>query len=979
MCHLLQRIAANREARRHAYQHHYNPQQYNTNCQAVPRVEVQAELMRGSQPPAVTTPQTPKPAIPFTASPEQKMGVTHTTNEGLVLSRGKNGELHATIPNDGNSIGIGYVRKNGAYSTGTSFTRIYDTQPGGKSQLESITQDGTYALKVEHHGAGRTTLIVDMDPSLAAMKVQVGDKVYLLRESDIRALDHKVKAAAEAAKPPQIKAATPPASTNGTVVPRLVGKAAESINANAPAIRESLVRAFKAVEDAAKQAAVVKLAEQRASRAKAPTPKDDAQSSTRIEPSPSDRKVATRNGESTSTESAKVAELPKPIESKAPSTQNKSTPPKVSAAAEPTAATSESTTPSAENKVGSETKAHVDTKQAEAAKTSDSPKAGTEKADPVTSAESAKPTENSASSAKSEPHYDPVERAMMRFEKMVDSYRYMVNHGEGDSNHAKARRSLAEKHGREAGMSPEQIQAVLDGNPPSSTPRSSGTKSGGNAPEAASKASSAKGTPSPASGSAASTTTLAPKLEPSTTAPAATPPPPTMATAVDMKARLAEGLKRFNENARMSEWAKNNQFKAMTYTAALSEAVTGAMKANYGPNDPHSPVPHLLSLLNADIQKGFEFTTKQGGLTASIAAEATRSASDTAIAFGAFELANSGAMVAASTRVGTALGGKAAASVAGRTLGFAGVAYHGYSTFSDGSFAQQNDVQLLGSTSSPVIMGAVMGAPLGPVGAGGGAVLGAGSEAVGVAVGYARLQGNIASDWKKREVREALRLAEQGFVLPDSSPMVQSRKRFEALPAEHQEVLTDVARLATLARLTKELSATDLSALGFKSEPTASATPEEKNAVGTHNWERMIQLTEGRAGYNPYRLWAGDYLDEVRRSHPWLATKFDQVHKDAKAHFVNVYNHAPHVTYEVTDAKVTARSELFSHIHSAVELIPADTKPTDALKRLQEQFPGIEAILQQENPRVHLINNLEEVSGKTGRYRKLLDLESLRE
>lgn len=451
-----------------------------------------------------------------------------------------------------------------------------------------------------------------------------------------------------------------------------------------------------------------------------------------------------------------------------------------------------------------------------------------------------------------------------------------------------------------------------------------------------------------------------------------------MKPAVDTNARLAEGLKNFRAEMKGSEWARNNPFKAVVYSASVSEAVFGAMKANYGPDDPHSPVPALLKLLNTDAEKGFRFTTEQGGMAASVAAEMVKSGGDTAIAFGAFAAADAALMRAASTKLGTALGGRAAASVAGRALGAAGVAYHGYSTFSDGSFAQQNDLQLAGSTSSPVVMGAIVGgATFGPPGAVGGAAIAAGSEVVGVAVGSARLQGRIETDWKKREVRESLRLAEQGFVLPDDSPMLKYRKPFESLPAEHQEVLTDVARMATLARLTKELPATDLSALGFKAEPAKTATPEEREAIGTHNWERMIQLTEGRAGYNPYRLWAGDYLDEVRRERPYLATRFNEAFKDAKQHYLDVYNRSPHVTFTLSDNKVNQQSELLLHFNDVTKSIPADASSTETLRRLQEGFPGIEAIMQRRETREALINNLEEFSGKTGRYRKLLDLGTL--
>jgi hypothetical protein len=207
--------------------------------------------------------------------------------------------------------------------------------------------------------------------------------------------------------------------------------------------------------------------------------------------------------------------------------------------------------------------------------------------------------------------------------------------------------------------------------------------------------------------------------------------------------------------------------------------------------------------------------------------------------------------------------------------------------------------------------------------------------------------------------------------------MLNVRKPFESLPSEHQEVLTDVARMATLARLTKEVVAKDLTALGFKTEPSTSATPEERNAIGTHNWERMIQLTEGRAGYNPYRLWAGDYLDEVKRSSPYLAKRFEETYRDAKQHYVSVYNRAPHVTYALTASKVTEQSELLLHLNDVVKSIPVETSASETLKRLKEGLPGIEVIMQQHNSRMMLINNLEGFSGNTGKYRKLLELSEL--
>ncbi len=931
-----------REARHSHHGHQDNSPRCTTSTQAVSPHAVKAEILRSSQhQPAPVTPQnTPASSIPFSASPEQELGVTHTTREGLVLSRGPNGELHATIANKENSLGIGYVRKNGAYSTETSFTRIYDSQPGVKSQLESIRQEGTYSLKVDHHGGGSTTLVVDMDRSLAAMKIQTGNNVYLLRESDIRELDQKTAEAAvkkqqPVMKEPEVKASSAPMKApevktslgSPSIIAALPGayaKVSEFVKGKEPVIRKSLADAFKAVEDAAKRAELAKLNEAKAAEPKAAIEVKAAETKPALESKATETKPAIES---------KPAETKPAIESK-PTPENQASP--------------------SDKKAAPETTKHVESKQAESAKATESAKA----------AEGAKATESSTSSPKAEPTYEGVERAKGRFNNLADSYKASLKDSNIPAREVAARRTAAEGYGKKAGMTAEQIAARLDGKPSSAT---------------SSPAQSAK--PSTATSPATGQQPLTPSEAPATTSNALTtnvmPDHPTIKAPVDTNARLAEGLKRFNENVKVSEWARNNPFKAMTYAASVSEAVTGAMKAKYGPDDPHSPVPGLLKLLNTDAGKGFEFTTQQGGIAASIAAEMTKSGGDTAIAFGGFAAADAALMRAASTKIGTALGGRAAATIGGRALGVVGVAYHGYSAFSDGGFVNQNDLQLAGSTASPIVMGAVMGAPLGPVGAAGGAVLGAGSEAVGVAVGYARLQGQIDTDWKKREVREALTLAEQGFVLPSDDVRVTSRKLFESLPTEHQEVLTDVARMATLGRLTRELPAADLTALGFKAEPTQNATPEERNAIGAHNWERMIHLTEGRSGLNPYRLWAGDYLDEVRREHPGLAKQFSELYKDAKDHYVNVYNHAPHVTYRVTEEKATKQSELLLYIHEVAKSIPADSSPVKTLEELHKAFPGIEAILRQHETRENLINNLEAVSNNTGRFRRLLDLENL--
>lgn len=774
-----------------------------------------------------------RPTVPFSAPPEQKLGVTHTTQEGLQLSRGPNGELHATIQNENNDIGIGYVRKSGAFSTETYWTKVCDNVPGGKTSLNSVTMSGTYSLKVVHNGVGRTTLEVDIDRSVEAMKIQVGNKVYLLRESDIKELDRKVTSTTISAAPTQAL----PRSGNALAAPPS-GQTPPVVTANLSPGRPAVIPIPAGIAPNLP-----------ATRPEVLRPADIAREPSRV------------------TEDIRTAE------------------PKVREVAKPESS------------------------------------AGVHESSEVKTARGSEVAPQQATS---------------------------------EAPHSQANRQAA------ASKSSEPRVSVADTVVASETPNATLTES--------SPKFSTENSPVASNTSPSPTTSSAAEALSSATPDATVIPEPTI------NARLIDGLKRFNQNIKVSEWARNNQFKAMTYAAAMSEAVTEAMVASYKPNDLHSPIPTILKLLDTDIEKGFQFTTQQGGLAASIAAEATKGAGDAALAFGSFASLDAGVTAAATTRVGQALGGRVAASAFSRTLGVVGIAYHGYSTFSDGSFAHQNDLQLAGSTASPVVMGAIIGAPLGPVGAGGGALLGAGSEAVGVAVGYSRLKGQIQSDWKKREVREALRLAEEGFIVPSDDPLVTSRKPFEQLPKEHQEVLTDVARLATLARLTRELHGNDLSALGFQPEPDRNASAEERQSIGTHNWERIIQLTEGRAGYNPYRLWAGDYIDELRRERPWLADKFETFYREAKDHYKNLYNHAPHVSYNVTDSRVTEESELLKYIRNVVASIPEDSKETDTLKRLEETFPGIEIIMQNPRAREKLTNFLENESGNTGRFRRLFDL-----
>lgn len=439
--------------------------------------------------------------------------------------------------------------------------------------------------------------------------------------------------------------------------------------------------------------------------------------------------------------------------------------------------------------------------------------------------------------------------------------------------------------------------------------------------------------------------------------------------------QLKSRFSAWNQELKASKWAKANPFKAVTLAASVSEGVFGAMKGNYGPDDPHSPIPSLIGLLNKDFANAYTFSTQEGGLAAAIAAETMRSAGDAGITLGAFNITERGVMAAANTRLGQSLGGRVVAGAGMRVLGGVGVVYHGYSTFSDGSFAEMNDLQLAGNTASPVVAGAIMGGMVGgPIGAAGGAGLGAAGEAVGVFVGLATLESEANSSWKKREVKKSFLYADMGFILPPESELVQRHKKIKDLPEEHQEVLRRNAQITALSRISEHFSPQEMKKLGFIPPLSSDASSEAKTAASQTNWARMVQLTEGGSWVS---LIYGDFIDQVRSQDPKLAQKFKAFFKESEALWRDKYDLSPSITYTVESDRVTMQSELLEYIKSVGQKIDLNNSDTQILTELQNAFPGIEVILQDTNGKPLLINQLEAATGKTGRFQRLLDLDAL--
>ena len=413
--------------------------------------------------------------------------------------------------------------------------------------------------------------------------------------------------------------------------------------------------------------------------------------------------------------------------------------------------------------------------------------------------------------------------------------------------------------------------------------------------------------------------------------------------------------------------------KALTATLALSEAVNGALRADYSPEGKHSAIPTLISLMSQDIATWGQFTTKDGGLVAAVAAEAAQKGLDAATVMGGFyALDKVLTNTVGRTSAGQAVGNRLFGTIGGRVLGVAGIAYHGYSTFSDGSFTTMNNTQITGAVASPIVAGAAIGGVLaGPVGAGVGAGAGAVGEGVGIAVGYMRLEGDINNDWKKREVRDSLKFARAGFVHGDT---IAASRKDATLSAEATEVIEHQARAAVLSKILADADQANIAALGFKQSDN-SKSQAERAVIAEHNWNRMTELTEGRGWYNPVKLYAGNPIDEVKRSSPQAAAEFSHLYAHAKVELEGLYQRAMRVTYTNERTRVVASFEMDSSAATFANKVTSDMSPLEVIGALNQSFPGLPEILKHKNARERLIAQLEVHSGETGRYRRILELD----
>ena len=368
--------------------------------------------------------------------------------------------------------------------------------------------------------------------------------------------------------------------------------------------------------------------------------------------------------------------------------------------------------------------------------------------------------------------------------------------------------------------------------------------------------------------------------------------------------RSLGAVERFRADLSGSEGAKQNPMKALTAALALSEAVSGARRADYLPNSKHSAIPTLVGPMSQDIATWGQFPTKDGGIVASVAAEATQKGLDVATVMGGFyALDKAVSNTAGRTTAGQAVGSRLFGTIGTRVLGVAGVAYHGYSAFADGSFQNMNNTQATGAVASPIVGGAAVGGIIaGPIGAGVGAGVGAVGEGVGLAVGYMRLEGEINRDWNKREVRDSIKFARAGFVHDDK--VIALRKDIP-LSAEAVEVIEHQARAVALSK----------------------------------------NLTDGRGWYNPVRLYAGNPIDEVRGASPPAASEFLNAYATAKTALNDLYQRSMRITYRNEANRVAAEFEVDTTAALCGSQITSDMSPLEVIGALNQSFLGLPEIL----------------------------------
>jgi hypothetical protein len=173
-----------------------------------------------------SSPKTPEPGFSSPASradPKQKLHINETTvqaRDTYTATRNTDGSISITINNDQNTIAVGYVRRNGEFRN-PSKSDIIKT---GDSRLLGITHSRTYSLKIEHSSEDNSTTIhAKTDPSLRAIKIELGSKVYYIDVDEVGTSGQARRSAepAESTKPrsPEPSVDRPTTRTESTEPP----------------------------------------------------------------------------------------------------------------------------------------------------------------------------------------------------------------------------------------------------------------------------------------------------------------------------------------------------------------------------------------------------------------------------------------------------------------------------------------------------------------------------------------------------------------------------------------------------------------------------------------------------------------------------------------------------------------------------------------------------------------------------------------
>ncbi len=418
-----------------------------------------------------------------------------------------------------------------------------------------------------------------------------------------------------------------------------------------------------------------------------------------------------------------------------------------------------------------------------------------------------------------------------------------------------------------------------------------------------------------------------------------------------------------------SEWARKHPLQAITVKLAAAEAVLGPLRADFEPEAQHNPIPHLITLFNNDLKTKFSFSTQEGGLVASIAAESFRGVGDVTIGAAAFGGVEALARNAAATRVGAQLGLARVIQVAGPALTVVGPAAHGYFTFSNGQFMHMNDLQLGANVATPVVTGAILGAPMGPIGSAFGAGAGAVGDAAGVIRGYYKLEQDIENDYWRREVRDALQNFRDGWILPEGKKVNNRRARaLEELHPQHQEALRIEAQKDTLYKVYTVLTPTERAGLGFKELPPNRSDVDPN--VRDHNWNRVVELSEGKD-------WLGyRHLSYVKDQQH--AKRFETLYVHSLKEIKEAYDLAHRVEYRLdSNGTVIVNDQKDGYCKKFVETADPTLTDLQLFSRLQAAFPDLDSLLRNQRSKEDLINRLErhgEANFGKDRFRKILDI-----